>query len=145
MPDETDIPIPSPAAASRLIRRRRSIKPALMDADRAVPAELLRGLFEDATWAPTHGMTEPWHFVVFAGDARQRLAENLQTLYREVTPEAAFRPEKYEKLGRNPLLAHVVAAICMRRPAPEKIPETEEIAAVACAVQNLHLLSLIHI
>ena len=30
-------------------------------------------------------------------------------------------------------------AICMKRQETEKIPEIEEIAAVACAVQNMHL------
>jgi len=37
------------------------------------------------------------------------------------------------------LLSSAVIAICMRRQETEKIPEIEEIAAVACAVQNMHL------
>ena len=39
----------------------------------------------------------------------------------------------------NPLLAAVVIVICMKRQESGKIPEIEEIEAVACAVQNLHL------
>ena len=38
-----------------------------------------------------------------------------------------------------PLLAPVVIAIGMKRQEIEKIPELDEIEAVACAVQNMHL------
>ena len=120
---------------SEIIRNRRTVKPALMDPDLEVPRELLDELFENANWAPTHGFTEPWRFKVFAGDARGRLAGQLQSAYREFTPEAEFRQDKFDKLGANPLMAPVVVAICMARGDNPKIPELEEIEAVACAVQ----------
>ena len=126
-------------AISRLIRTRRTLKPAAMDPGRSVDRGLLERLLENANWAPTHGATEPWRFHVFAGDSRQQLAAELQRAYRERTPPDAFRPEKFEKLGANPLLAGVVLVICMKRQESGKIPEIEEIEAVACAVQNLHL------
>ena len=124
---------------SEIIRNRRSVKPAAMDPDRELSRELLDEIFENANWAPTHGFTEPWRFKVFAGDSRQRLADRLQELYREFTPSGEFRNDKFEKLGKNPLLAPVVVAICMARGDNPKIPELEEIEAVACAVQNMHL------
>ncbi|MCB1087473.1 MAG: nitroreductase family protein, partial [Verrucomicrobiae bacterium] len=49
------------------------------------------------------------------------------------------RPDKLEKLGSQPLQAPVVIAIGMKRQPGAKIPEIEEIEAVACAVQNMHL------
>ncbi len=107
--------------------------------DEEIPADLLEVLLENANWAPTHGMTEPWRFKVFRGAARTRLAESLQRTYKETTPESSFRQDKFEKLGKNPLLAPVVIAVCMRRQEIEKIPEIEEIEAVACAVHNMHL------
>ncbi len=131
---ETDL-----AALTRLIRHRRTIKPAAMDTTRPVPRPLLEQLLENATWAPTHGMTEPWHFQVFLGSARQVLADRLQQLYTEIVPHDQFRDDKFAKLGNNPLLAPVVLLVAMQRQAIEKIPEIEEIEAVACAVQNLHL------
>jgi len=124
---------------SGIIRQRRSVKPALMDPEKPVDAALLDTLLENANWAPTHGMTEPWRFTVFTGSARQKLAGFLQGLYQVLTPAHAFKKEKLEKLGRNPLLAPVVLAICMQRGNNSKIPELEEVEAVACAVQNLHL------
>ena len=124
---------------SHLIRSRRTVKPANMDPNRDIPRKSLLKLFENATWAPTHGMTEPWFFQIYEGASRSQLAQKLQSLYSELTPAEQFRADKFEKLGKNPLLAPVVVMIWMRRQQIEKIPEIEEIEAVACAVQNLHL------
>ncbi|HRQ87444.1 MAG TPA: nitroreductase [Bacteroidia bacterium] len=126
------------AAANALIRRRRTIKPADM-ADRSVEARHLAAILENGHWAPTHGLTEPWRFFVFTGDGRTRLADFCQSLYRRLTPEDAFRQDKFDKLRAQPLKAPVVVAIGMKRQPIEKIPEIEEIEAVACSVQNMHL------
>lgn len=124
---------------SALIRHRRSIKPVDMDAARGVERTLLTQVLEDATWAPNHGMTEPWKFLVYQGSARRRLAETMQSVYRETTPAAEFREDKMKKMGENPLLAPVVIACVMERRGGAKIPEVEEMEAVACALQNLQL------
>lgn len=126
------------AAANALIRRRRTIKPVDMS-EKPVETEHLAAIIENGNWAPTHGMTQPWRFFVFTGDGRKRLAEFLPGLYEKLTPEDAFQRAKFEKLGNQPLLAPVVIALGMARQKIEKIPEIEEIEAVACAVQNMHL------
>jgi len=125
-------------AATQLIRRRRTIKPKEMS-EKPVETEHLAAILENANWAPTHGMTQPWRFFVFADEGRQRLADYLQSLYKELTPEDQFQDAKFEKLGTQPLLAPFVIGIGMSRQDIEKIPEIEEIEAVACAVQNMHL------
>ncbi|MFC5050990.1 nitroreductase [Rubritalea spongiae] len=124
---------------SKLIAKRRSIKPATMDADREISHELWQKLFEAANWAPNHRLTEPWRFTVFAGDARKEVGEALQVAYKEATPESEFQEIKYEKMAKNPFMAHAVVAIVMERDPKESVPEVEEVAAVASAVQNLHL------
>jgi nitroreductase len=124
---------------SALIRHRRSIKPVDMDSSREVERALLTSIIEDAIWAPTHGLTEPWKFVVHQGAARQRLAETMQRVYQVTTPANEFREDKMKKMGENPLLAPVVIACVMERRGGAKIPEVEEIEAVACALQNLQL------
>ncbi|MEX2581446.1 MAG: nitroreductase [Verrucomicrobiales bacterium] len=126
------------AAANALIRRRRTIKPRDMS-EKPVENLHLATILENANWAPTHGMTEPWRFFVFTGEGRRRLADFCQSLYRKKTPEKAFRPDKHEKLGAQPLEAPVVVVVGMKRQDSESIPEIEEIEAVACAVQNMHL------
>ena len=123
---------------SQLIRRRRTIKPNQMDS-RPIESEVLLQLLENANWAPTHGMTEPWRFTIFQGNARKRLADLLCNTYREITPAEEFKQNKYDSFAVNPTLAPVVMVVGMKRQAIEKISETDELAAVACAVQNLHL------
>lgn len=142
MSDETKPPLDAMslrlAAANALIRRRRTIKPKDMMEKPVEPRHLV-SILENANWAPTHGMTEPWRFFIFSGDGRQRLADYCQGLYRRITPEAEFRQDKFDKLGSQPLQAPVVIAVAMKRQEIEKIPEIEEIAAVNCAVHNMHL------
>ena len=93
--------IPASLAKARLLaslQDRRSWKPAMMDPDREVPRALLTTLLEAACLAPTHGLTEPWRFLIITGEARQRLATHLPAVYDLVTPAAQHRPEKRAKL-----------------------------------------------
>ncbi|KAF0754237.1 hypothetical protein DYB37_011483 [Aphanomyces astaci] len=122
-----------------LIAHRRSIFPQDYDATRSVPEDVLNKLLESANWAPTHGRTEPWRFVVFGGDGRRVLGEKDAEIYKKITPEASFMPKKYAKKLSSKLQASYVIAICLKRQDSKKIPEIEEVEAVACAVQNLHL------
>ena len=131
--------LPTFAELTALLRHRRSIKPADLDTQRPVEKALLLELLENATWAPTHGLTEPWRFFVFEREARLRLSEVLQDVYRKTTPVDEFREDKLEKMGRNPALSAAVIGVVMERRGGAKIPELEEFAAVACAVQNLML------
>lgn len=124
-----------------LIQHRRSVKP--VDCDPEIPVEraILERLFEAAIFAPTHGMTEPWRFSVYQGEAKVKLAEKLQEVYQKETPASEFKEEKFKKLKDTPLQAPVLITIGMDRSEDSKIPEIEEIEAVACAVQNMHLLA----
>jgi nitroreductase len=131
--------LPTYAQTSALIRHRRSIKPTDLDPTREVERDLLMQILEDATWAPTHGVTEPWKFHVCTAASRHQLATQMQQAYRETTPPAEFREDKLKKMGENPLLAPVIIACVMERNGGAKIPEIEEIEALACALQNLQL------
>jgi len=122
-------------------RTRRTIKPHQMDGARDVGEGLLREILEDAHWAPTHGLTQPWRFNVFTGPARQRLADELGKLYDRLTPTPERRPEKRSKLGAYVLEAPVVIAVAARVDPSGRITELDEMAATACAVQNLMLSS----
>jgi len=123
-----------------IYRTRRSIKPVAMDSQREVSRELVMSLLEDAHWAPTHALNQPWRFQVFATlAARTRLGEGLQTVYDEITPTEKRIEEKRAKLAVNPQHAPVVIALGAHVVPGGKVPEWEEIAAVSCAVQNLML------
>ena len=120
-----------------LIRNRRSVFPKQLDPTRRVPDEIVKEILENATWAPNHGQTEPWYFVVYTGDGLKKLAEFQSELYKRQSPN--FKQETYEKFQKQPLSASHIIAICMKRSPARKFPEIEEIAAVACAVQNIYL------
>ena len=124
---------------TRIIRSRRSIKPVDMDPSREVSRELVVSLLDNANWAPTHGLTEPWRFHIFTGDARKQLSTTMQQVYRDTTPAAEFREDKLRKMSENPLLAPAVIALVMARRGGMKVPELEEIEATACAAQNFFL------
>lgn len=135
--------IPSPEAVSALLRRRRAVFPPVYT-DEAIDRSIIETILEDANWAPTHRLTEPWRFQVFRGAARTRVADYLADYYQANTPEADFSEVRQQKMRFNPLHSDTIIAICMQRDAEARIPEWEEIAAVACAVQNMWLSCAAH-
>lgn len=123
---------------NELIRNRRTIVPEQFSS-RPVHKEQVEILLQNAQWAPTHGKTQPWRFHVFMDASRERLSQFLGKTYLEQTPSELQNEMKLAKLIRRPLKSSVVIAVSMKRQAEEKIPEIEEIEAVACAIQNIHL------
>ncbi len=125
-------------AINTLMKSRRSIKPSQFS-DRPVSDDIVRQMLINANWAPNHGLTEPWRFFVYTGDSRLALGKRLAEIYQEVTPLESYKPGKAAKLMTNAKRSSHLIVIAMQRQVSEKIPEVEEIEAVACAVQNLHL------
>lgn len=125
---------------NELIRSRRAVFPKFYLPGKPVDRAVIEQLLENANHAPTHKLTEPWRFHVFhSEESRRRLGEYMSDFYRKNTPPEQFSEEKMKKNGENPLLAGAVIAIIMQRDPAESIPEFEEIAAVAMAVQNMWL------
>ncbi len=123
-----------------LIKDRRTIYPEFYS-DRKVHKEIVEKLLNAAIWAPTHGLTQPWRFTVFMEDSKVGLSDFLVEQYKSFVPESDWVPNKLEKLDRRPKLASAVIAVHMHRQDSERIPEFEEQAAVACAVQNMLLMA----
>ena len=122
-------------------RTRRTLKPDMMDGSRGVDRGVLEEVLEDANWAPTHGMTQPWRFHVFVGDARPTLGDALISIYDRITPCDEVRPEKRAKLHSNCVQAPVVIAVAARIELNGRISTLDELCATACAVENLLLSS----
>lgn len=120
------------------IRNRRTIYPEQFS-ERKVQKEQIELILNNARWAPTHGNTQPWRFKVFMEEGLIRLSDFLGRLYLEQIPSEEQNDMKLAKLISRPRLSSVVVAVCMERQAEEKIAELEEIEAVACAIQNMHL------
>ena len=120
------------------IANRRSIYPQTYT-DEVIHDHIMDSILENASWAPSHRQTRPWHFVVFSGNGLQKLANFQSSLYKKQTPTDKFEEKKFQNLLTKPLQCSHIIAICMKRDKKQSVPEIEEIEAVACAVQNMHL------
>lgn len=122
------------------IKYRRTIDPDNYNGN-DTPKEIIEKMLEAANWAPTHGLTEPWRFIIYAKDKVHNLGELHAEVYRQNTPEEQFLQKKNDKLKyRAQHCSHVI--ICVNRKGNKSnIPEIEEIAATSCAIQNMLLVA----
>lgn len=121
-----------------IIRDRRSIYPEQFS-KRKIHREQIELLLNNAIWAPSHGLTQPWRFVVLQDNALIQLSEVLGNAYLSETPKELQNDKKLIKLINRPKLATAVIALIVDREKDTKISEADDFAAVACAVQNMHL------
>jgi nitroreductase len=128
-----------PELLNELIHERRSIFPQDYTGEK-VNDDIVKQILENARWAPTHKMTEPWRFVVFTGDGIRALAKMQSDIYKSVTEsDGTFKEGNYHKLQTKPLLSSHIIAILMKRDERKSVPEVEETGAVFCAIQNMYL------
>ncbi|NJB71065.1 nitroreductase [Saonia flava] len=119
-----------------LIKKRRSVFPVQYN-DKPISKSDIKEILEAANWAPTHKKTEPWRFKVLMGESKTALGKFLSDTYQEKDPKP--KTVTIKKLQENPNRSAAVVAICMQRDPMESLPEWEEIAATAMAVQNMWL------
>jgi nitroreductase len=117
------------------IRSRRSI--GKVDTERP-SRETIARLIEAARWAPNHHLTEPWRFFVLTGQARRDLGEAMARA-QHGDPASDEALAAFERTANKPLRAPVVIAVAVQPSPDARIPEVEELAAGAAAVQNLLL------
>ncbi len=127
-----------PVTVTAAIRHRRAIYPAAYN-NQPIEKAIIEEILENAHWAPNHKRTEPWRFKVFTGVALERLGAFLAEDYKNNTPEEKYSAMKHKKKAKKPVQSGAVIAICMKRDPEERLPEWEELAAVASAVQNMWL------
>ncbi len=119
-----------------LIHSRRSVFPRQYTGEK-IDDDIVAEMLETANWAPTHKYTEPWRFKVFRGDALKKLVDYQKQLYVDSTLPSEIKEAKLKVFDETPdLTSHIIAISMHRNPI---VPEMEEIASVAMAVQNLWL------
>jgi nitroreductase len=127
-------------AINLLIKSRRSVFPKDYQQNEKVDDNIINQLLENANWAPTHKLTEPWRFVVFCDEGLVKLAGFQAACYKSVTEkDGSFREERYQNLKTKPMQSSHIIAIGMKRDPEKRVPEIEEIGAVFCAIQNMYL------
>ena len=120
------------------ILTRRTIKPEQCIEGEIPEADIWR-ILECANWAPTHGYTEPWRFVIFKGEAKHKFAKDHAEMYKAATPAENFKQVGYDKLINRVRTTSHILAIVNKRGSNPKIPEIEELQSTAMAVQNMKL------
>src|ERR1700733_2135052 len=121
-----------------IILNRRSIYPRQYEKGKEVPDEIIWQILENANRAPNHKQTEPWRFKAFSGEGRRYFAELQSNIYQKYAGDD-YNEGRYQKLLEYPMLASHVISVGMRRSETGTPPENEEMAAVACAVENMFL------
>lgn len=129
---------------NKIIRGRRSMFVAQFKENDPVDDAIIEEMLENARWAPTHKLTQPWRYIVYTGDGLKKFAHYQADMYklRAEKNGTPFIEATYQKFIDNPQKASHVIAILMKRSA--NIPLFEEIASVAMSVQNMYLTASAH-
>lgn len=112
-----------------IIRERRAIKDNYTN--ETVKEETVRELLNDAIWAPTHGMRQPWRFIFVGEDQKADFARKVAATYPEHMQE---NRENY----LNEPNAHLI--VVMDEPDMQKQWD-ENFGATASMIQNFWLLA----
>lgn len=122
---------------NQIIRSRRSIYPSQYTGE-IIEKKNIEILLENANWAPTHKLTQPWFFKVFYEKSKNNLLDKMIEIIKNTLPPSAAdkKEKKFEMFKKK--VSHIIAII-MHRDMKFDLPEIEEVAAVACAVHNIHL------
>lgn len=128
------------AIVTSVIRQRRSIYADAYDKKEISPQQL-EEILTNATWAPTHKMTEPWRFVVLSAEQQSDYGRYMTEYYKDHYPNLSPQDRllKFEYLENYPLHAAAIIAIIFQPSTRIVLPEWEEIAAISSAVQNMAL------
>ncbi len=122
----------------QIVTGRRSSKPSSLNGKK-IDDSSVQQLLELADWAPTHGRTEPWRFLVYTGDGLKNFCQQHADLYQANTDEDKFTTAKYQGIIQNGEKTSHLILVYMKRQATQKIPLVEEIAATAAAIEHILL------
>jgi nitroreductase len=89
------------------------------------------------TRAPDHGKLAPWRFVVLEGEGRSVLSNAMAEALRASRPDSTEAHLAAER--DKPMRAPTIIAVAAHLVRLHKVPELEQVQAVAAAVQNMFL------
>lgn len=124
------------AVLKEIIENRRSIFPKDYTAEE-ISEEVLVEILHSASFAPNHKKTRPWRLKVFKGDEKAALGNKMAEIYKATARPETFLEKKYVSISEKALRANVIISISVNFSG--LVPEWEEIAATAMAVQNMYL------
>lgn len=119
-----------------IIEERQSIFPKSYTG-KEISEDMINEVLSAAVLAPNHKRTKPWRFRVFKGEEKLLLGKELQRIYKETTPEFQFLQKKHDDFMFKVTQAGAIITIVVEYSG--LVPQWEEIAAVAMAVENMYL------
>lgn len=102
----------------------------------APSAAQIEQIVRAGTRAPDHGRLRPWRFTVFEGAAREKLGNAMADCLRSRVPTS---PQEHLDAERNKAMRAPVIIVVGAKISKGKIPEIEQVGAVAAAAQNMLL------
>ena len=121
-----------------IIKTRRAIYPSQYDKGE-VKKSFIKLLLENANTAPSHRLTQPWFFKVYKGISKDLLAKEMVKSYDELNNGEKVSTTKKRKILEKCKRSNCIISVFMKRDRYKSVPEWEEIAATAMAVQNMWL------
>lgn len=120
-----------------IIQNRKSTYPKDY-IEKEIDDPTLHMLLHYADFAPNHKKTKPWRFKIFKGEEKALLAKEMGRLYQSSTPPQLYLEKKHQDILHKIQKSGAIITICIEF--SNLVPEWEEIAATAMAVQNMYLL-----
>lgn len=114
------------------IKSRRSVR---RFKDEVPKKSRIEQIIEASFWAPNHHLTEPWRFVVIAGEERTKLGEAMASSLSRLddgSPKSKIELER-KKVLQAPV---IIAMICSPNTTNERVVMQEELVACGAALQN---------
>ena len=124
-----------------IIETRRSTFPKSYSTE-GIKEEILTEILNSAIFAPNHKRTKPWRLKVFRDEEKNQLGEKLADIYKQTTNPQSFLEKKYADISDKVSKSNVIITIGVNFSG--LLPEWEEIAATAMAVQNMYLTATAH-
>ena len=129
------------AVLKEIIESRRSIFPKDYSGEK-IEEEVLNEILNSANFSPNHKKTKPWRFQVFRNEKKLELAKKLAEIYKNTTRPEVFLEKKYLDIPRK--ISNTDTIITISVNFSGLVPEWEEIAATAMAVENIYLTCTVH-
>ena len=123
---------------TKIIQKRRAVYPNQY-AGEEVKDSFIKILLNNANTAPSHRLTQPWFFKVYRGESKDNLANEMAKSYENYSKGSKFIGIKKKKIVQKCKLSSCVICIFMKDDPSGSVPEWEEIASTAMAVQNMWL------
>lgn len=97
----------------------------------------LEAILSSAEFAPNHKKTKPWRFQLFQGQDKLALGEELARAYQNEAGNEAMQERKVKSILEKFDQTDSIITISVHYSG--KVPQWEELAATAMAVQNMYL------